>query len=72
MTKLRRLKAEALECCKFRGHYMGRFFQKGMHVHRHIARCRKCAMGVIVDTASPPNGIDIGGEAVALGCGDPR
>lgn len=32
------------------------------------ALCRDCGAGVHLDTHPPANGIDIGGEAVALNC----
>ena len=64
----RRLKIEALESCKFRGHDMGRFRQHSFFLNRHYSHCKKCNMQVEVNRQPMPNQIDIGGEAVALNC----
>lgn len=66
MRKQDRLQKEALESCKFRGHEMKRFmkFTKTFSV----SLCRKCGKEAFVNAKPPPNGIDISGEAVALGC----
>lgn len=34
-------------------------------------QCPSCGRGARVDTRPPPNGIDVSGEAVALGCWGP-
>ena len=72
MTKWNRLKKEALEACKFRGHKMNTF---GFTVSPHGdmkggSYCKKCGKGVFITTRPLPNEIDFGGEAVALGCED--
>jgi hypothetical protein len=35
---------------------------------RETARCRRCTATVSVDTRPESNGIDIGGDAVAVNC----
>ncbi len=71
MRKIERLRLEALETCKFRGHKMERF----EHFHGPLSKiahsqCKVCGKTVAITTHPPPNGIAIGGEAVALGCDD--
>lgn len=66
MKKLERLKKEALESCKFRGHNMFKFSSRGDHTA--VSKCKKCYMGVWVETRPLPNEIEIGGNAVALNC----
>lgn len=63
------LKREASRACKSRGHNMGRWL---LHDYwkTYYCICRTCGMHVAVDINPPANGIDIGGEAVALNCGD--
>lgn len=72
MTRFERLKREARETATARGHELGRFLPMGegqRKGHRAaFARCGACGMGVTVETKPPPNGIEIGGEAVALTC----
>lgn len=75
MTKLRRLKKEALESCKFRGHRMGRFisynpFFEFTSLTTAYAHCKICDKQVTVCTKPLPNEVEIGGEAVALYCED--
>lgn len=73
MTKLEELKKSALESCKFRGHKMGKFEftikAGGMGIKGGFA-CKICGKRAFIDTNPAPNGIDIAGEAVALGCTD--
>ena len=68
-TKLARLKKDALESAMFRGHSMYPFVTIVPNV---VARshCQNCGKDVQVDTEPDANGIDIGGTAVALSCGD--
>lgn len=76
MRKIDRLKKEAMEACKFRNHKMGPWAHltngKGWKNYepRYIAvsDCERCGKSVQCDTRPPANGIDIGGEAVALNC----
>ncbi len=65
-TKFARLKSEAMEACKYRGHDMNRWNE--YHPGVASTACKNCGMDVGVDIKPPPNGIDIGGEAVALTC----
>ena len=71
MTRERRLKKEALMSCSCRGHDMGRFKRHDYWRTSSYSHCRRCGMQVVVNTRPTPNGIDIGGEAVALDCGSP-
>lgn len=66
MKKIERLRIEALESCNFRGHRMNSFSRK--YQHGRSSECRDCGMNVTIDDNPLPNGIDIGGEAVALHC----
>ena len=71
MRKLERLRLEALEACKWRGHDMHNFVHYPNHGRRtKFSRCRKCGKHVVVNAHPFPNEIDIGGEAVALECED--
>ena len=63
-----KLRKEALESCRFRGHKMLRFKKYGAYKDKGHSICEKCAKSVWIDCAPPPNGIDVSGEAVALGC----
>ncbi len=66
MKKLERLRIRALESCKIKGHKMTRF--ASLHSRAKVADCKICEMSVYINSAPAPNGIDIGGEAVALHC----
>ncbi|MDP1614797.1 MAG: hypothetical protein Q8L68_03280 [Methylococcales bacterium] len=73
MRKLDRLKREALDACKFRGHRMGRFVSYNpafgiRSTTTAFAFCTVCHRAVGIDAKPLPNGIEIGGEAVALNC----
>lgn len=73
MRKLDRLKKEALEACKWRGHKMKRFVGYSSLIGftgttTAYALCEACHRQVVVCTKPPPNEIEIGGEAVALNC----
>jgi hypothetical protein len=71
MSDFNKLKKEGLKAAAFRGHKMenwGFTVKAGGSGIRGGAVCSKCGRGVQYDTAPPPNGIDIGGEAVALNC----
>ena len=59
MTKLQ---TEAIESCEFRGHDMGAFNEYNISV------CKTCKAWVQTDNKPAPNGIDIGGTAVAMHC----
>ena len=66
MTKMRRLKIEAWASATRRGHDMAHFTTLSGHLAEAI--CRDCGAYVQVDTNPAPNGIDIGGTAVAINC----
>jgi hypothetical protein len=63
---MQRLKKEALESCKWRGHTMNRFHT--IDSTRAISYCDYCSTSVTVNIHPMPNQIDIGGDAVALNC----
>lgn len=62
------LKQSATESTKFRGHSLSEWDD---HNGCSFAKCLKCGKQVTVLTRPLPNDINIGGEAVALGCLDP-
>lgn len=66
---LDQLRREAQEACELRGHTM-RFSAPwhGEYGSLQSGECADCGMGVHLNTRPLPNGIDIGGEAVALNC----
>ena len=65
------LKQSAMESCIFRGHSMLPWECVESHPHRvYRAVCGGCRKAVFVEAFPAPNGIEIGGEAVALGCND--
>lgn len=66
-TKERKLKATALEGAKWRGHKMP-YRWEHLNPHCWCKECKVCGYEVVVDTKPAPNGIDIGGKAVALTC----
>lgn len=76
MKKIDRLKKEALMACQWTGHKMGKWtnltYGEGWRNpgprYTASAECQECGMLVDVDTRPPANGIEIGGEAVALFC----
>ena len=67
MREIERLKREALESCRFRGHKMGRFLTLDMEGIAY-SQCKVCRREVAIDIYPLPNGIVISGEAVALHC----
>ena len=64
-TRERRLKKEARDSTIWRGHLPGRWEET---CGSFISRCRRCGKHAVVDLDPAPNGIDICGQAVALGC----
>lgn len=70
MTKLDRLKKEALEDATCRGHRVGKWIHFGLGLTGAYAMtvCTTCGRQVVVQPNPLPNGIEISGEAVALGC----
>lgn len=65
--KLAGLMAEATVSAANRGH---RLTWARDASGAHASGVCACGRSVIVDTSPPPNGVDIGGEAVALNCPD--
>ena len=71
MTKLSRLRLEAIESTDFRGHNMSRFEHSGAAGRRQaVAKCETCGKFAFIEERPAANGIEIGGQAVALGCED--
>jgi len=71
MTKINRLRIEALESCNWRGHDMKRFSITQTYQGKvGESECKKCKMLVHILYKPYPNEIEIGGEAVALNCFD--
>ena len=64
---IHRLIREARKSCKFRGHRMEPF-ERSHNNTRAISACYNCEATVQIDTKPAPNGIDIGGDAVAINC----
>jgi len=67
MRKIERLKREALESCRFRGHKMEHFKNYG-NISKAYSQCKVCLETVAINAYPLPNSIEIGGEAVALYC----
>lgn len=70
MKKIDKLRKEALESCKFRGHTMERFTHLDTIFPVAVSTCKKCNKYVQINTHPAPNDIDIDGTAVALSCSD--
>lgn len=68
MTKLERLRRDSLVYCKHRGHSMKKF--KHVDDECWFSDCKKCGKRVTLLSHPAPNEIDMGGEALALGCKD--
>jgi hypothetical protein len=64
--KLDVLKRKAERSASFRGHALGTWETHGDTAA--LAYCTRCSMTVAVNAQPLPNGIDVGGEAVALTC----
>jgi len=70
MTKEKRLKKEAMESAKWRGHkFVGPWLVNDYISHKNYIRvCSTCEAQVYINTKPAPNEIDIGGSAVAINC----
>jgi len=72
MTRYSRLRLEALEACKWRGHRMSRFKKlyntRSKVVGYAVCLDEECYSQVTIDIHPLPNGIEIGGRAVACNC----
>lgn len=62
------LRRQAAQSTAFRGHRMTWQVIHGESRSLALGTCRRCEMQVTCNTRPEPNGIDIGGEAVALNC----
>lgn len=65
-TTMRKLKAQALLACQSRGHRMIPWLDYSRD--NAVTHCQRCGKEVQCLTRPDANQIDIGGEAVALGC----
>lgn len=73
MTRYNRLRREALQSCRLRGHVMKRFKKYHYASFRFndligSAQCKRCSSWVQILTKPRPNEIEIGGDAVAKDC----
>jgi hypothetical protein len=67
----RRLRGEARAAAAWRGHSLARFSPLLPSTGRggySDAACTACGAAVRIDTAPAPNGINVGGDAVAVSC----
>ena len=73
MRTIDRIKKEAMESARWRGHTLKRWdtFRHYPNGPRgYFAECVNCNKGVRILLDPMPNEIEIGGSAVALGCDD--
>ena len=69
------LKNEAEISCTLRGHIMEWekcFFHKWSNSNLQDATCKKCGLWVQICDNPQPNGIDIGGPAIAVNCNNEK
>jgi hypothetical protein len=78
-ARTKRLARKADGAASWRGHSLGpwtyTYHHRGMGLAPRAtgtAACTVCQAGAYVDSHPPPNGIEISGEAVAVGCPAPR
>ena len=67
MTRIDRLRKEALQACHFRGHTMKRFDREGGKFWAK-SKCKKCDKWVWLLANPLPNEIDISGTAISMVC----
>jgi len=68
-TKAQRLRQEALTACWRHAHNMSPFsWKRRTNGVSAISRCETCGAEAYIDTNPAPNGIDVGGSAVAVNC----
>ena len=67
-VKKHRLQSQALAEATWRGHKMATWTNLGLDHSEAI--CQVCGARVYVDVNPAPNGVEIGGMAVAVNCGD--
>ena len=65
---MEKLKQEALDACGFRGHIMGVW--DDYRPDAAVCECIRCGAQAAITLDPLPNGIEIGGEAVAMHCAD--
>jgi len=84
MTRYRRLVRDLRQCAKWRGHKIGNGKPIWLPSYAtdatgkdlpdrlvgYLLECKNCGKRGTVDLNPLPNGIDIGGEIVAIGCND--
>lgn len=70
MRRIERLRLDALNGCALRGHDMGRFERDSYWHNVRKSACKTCGLEAHINARPMPNEIDIGGQAVALFCGD--
>ena len=70
MNTLTELMDNAADAASFRGHALLVWDEPHDGDQRANGACARCGAQVSVDLSPPANGIDIGGPAVALSCGD--
>jgi hypothetical protein len=69
MAGLLDLRRRAEDACETRGHRLGKWVTiHGESQSLANNECTDCGAGVQCNTRPQPNGIDIGGEALALNC----
>jgi hypothetical protein len=70
MTTAGKLARQATRAAEFRGHRLGAWLWHDFAGDKRtgFAQCLDCKREAYVATHPAPNGIDISGEAVALGC----
>jgi hypothetical protein len=67
MASLKTLKFRAIESCEFRGHQMSAWAD-GSDGKFSECECTVCGAWVLAETDPLPNGVDVGGPAVAVFC----
>jgi transcription elongation factor Elf1 len=71
MEGLQTLIKQARDASRFRGHKMSKFaIWHGESKSIANSSCKKCGAWVQCNTRPLPNGIDLGGPAVAVNCGN--
>lgn len=67
MRRIDRLKREAMDSARWRGHRMTNFANGGTEGLAH-AFCLKCPAMVLINVRPHPRAVPIGGAAVAVNC----
>lgn len=61
---------DAADAASRRGHQLGAWSSQATKWHPAIAACVHCGAEAHATADPPPNGVDVGGPAVALNCDD--